>query len=218
MGALLPLLERVAVQPQEAEAGPCETHDLVGPELTSGHNTQGLLLPLGKSSGECPSHSDLGEKVLVWWLGLCVSGFWHTLDQPLPSSWWPAEERMERNAVAAFLLMLRSFLQGHTVNQESLVQCQGPAIIGALLRKVRHGEQVEERQSRTFWTVGPEWAGLVVRMWAGRWFSLWQEKLGHSPAWRLYFRDDSGPERLRARLIIHSRCWKNWKLSGWDSR
>ncbi|ERE77014.1 neurobeachin-like protein 2 [Cricetulus griseus] len=96
MGALLPLLERVAVQPQEAEAGPGETHDLVGPELTSGHNTQGLLLPLGKSS----------------------------------------EERMERNAVAAFLLMLRSFLQGHTVNQESLVQCQGPAIIGALLRKV----------------------------------------------------------------------------------
>lgn len=43
---------------------------------------------------------------------------------------------MERNAVAAFLLMLRNFLQGHAVNQESLVQCQGPAIIGALLRKV----------------------------------------------------------------------------------
>ncbi|XP_020924320.1 neurobeachin-like protein 2 isoform X2 [Sus scrofa] len=97
MGALLPLLEQVAAQPQEAEAGPAETHDLVGPELTSGHNFQGLLLPLGKSS---------------------------------------VEERMERNAVAAFLLMLRNFLQGHAVNQESLVQCQGPAIIGALLRKV----------------------------------------------------------------------------------
>ncbi|XP_054406869.2 neurobeachin-like protein 2 isoform X1 [Pongo abelii] len=96
MGALLPLLEQVAAQPKEAEAGPAETHDLVGPELTSGHNTQGLVLPLGKSS----------------------------------------EERMERNAVAAFLLMLRNFLQGHMVNQESLVQCQGPAIIGALLRKV----------------------------------------------------------------------------------
>lgn len=54
---------------------------------------------------------------------------------------------MERNAVAAFLLMLRSFLQGHTVNQESLVQCQGPAIIGALLRKVRPAEQGEERQA-----------------------------------------------------------------------
>lgn len=55
---------------------------------------------------------------------------------------------MERNAVAAFLLMLRNFLQSHTVNQESLVQCQGPAIIGALLRKVRHGARVE-RQGRT---------------------------------------------------------------------
>ncbi|XP_027788340.2 neurobeachin-like protein 2 isoform X2 [Marmota flaviventris] len=96
MGALLPLLEQVALQPQEAEAGPAETYDLLGPELTSGHNTQGLLLPLGKSS----------------------------------------EERMEKNPVAAFLLMLRNFLQAHTVNQESLVQCQGPAIIGALLRKV----------------------------------------------------------------------------------
>nr|XP_013015685.1 neurobeachin-like protein 2 isoform X2 [Cavia porcellus] len=96
MGALLPLLDRVAAQPLEAEAGPAETHDLVGPELTSGHNVQDLRLPLGKSS----------------------------------------EDRMEKNAVAAFLLMLRNFLQGHTVNQESLVQCQGPAIIGALLRKV----------------------------------------------------------------------------------
>ncbi|XP_075403354.1 neurobeachin-like protein 2 isoform X1 [Tenrec ecaudatus] len=95
MGTLLPLLERVAVQPQEVELGPAETHDLVGPELTS-HNPHGLLLPLGKSS----------------------------------------EERMERNAVAAFLLMLRNFLQGHVANQESLVQCQGPAILGALLRKV----------------------------------------------------------------------------------
>ncbi|XP_054585901.1 neurobeachin-like protein 2 isoform X1 [Eptesicus fuscus] len=99
MGALLPLLERVAAQPLEAEAGPAETHDLVGPELTSSHNTQGLALPLGKSP----------------------------------------EERMERNAVAAFLLMLRNFLQGHPVNQESLVQCQGPAILGALLRKVPSG-------------------------------------------------------------------------------
>lgn len=52
MGALMPLLEQVAAQPLEAEAGPAETHDLVGPELTSDHNTLGLLLPLGKSSGQ----------------------------------------------------------------------------------------------------------------------------------------------------------------------
>lgn len=52
---------------------------------------------------------------------------------------------MERNAVAAFLLMLRNFLQGHTVNQESLVQCQGPAVLGALLRKVEWQREPEGR-------------------------------------------------------------------------
>lgn len=62
MAALLPLLERVASQPQEAEAGPAETHDLVGPELTSGHNTQGLLLPLGKSSGKVALAPGLGQR------------------------------------------------------------------------------------------------------------------------------------------------------------
>lgn len=64
MGALLPLLERVATQPQEAEAGPAETYDLVGPELTSGRNTQGLLLPLGKSSGKCPWYLGCVEKIV----------------------------------------------------------------------------------------------------------------------------------------------------------
>uniref|UniRef100_A0A8D2LFF2 Neurobeachin-like protein 2 n=1 Tax=Varanus komodoensis TaxID=61221 RepID=A0A8D2LFF2_VARKO len=44
--------------------------------------------------------------------------------------------RLERNGVAAFLLLVKNFLRGHPVNQESLVQCQGPAIIGALLQKV----------------------------------------------------------------------------------
>uniref|UniRef100_A0A5F8HHG4 Neurobeachin-like protein 2 n=1 Tax=Monodelphis domestica TaxID=13616 RepID=A0A5F8HHG4_MONDO len=85
MGVLLPLLEQVGSQPQEAE-GQAETHDLVGPELTSSHNAQ--------------------------------------------------EGRVERNGVAAFLLMMKNFLRGHLVNQESLMQCHGPAIIGALLQKV----------------------------------------------------------------------------------
>lgn len=48
----------------------------------------------------------------------------------------PAESRLERNSVAAFLLLLKNFLRNHAVNQESLVQCHGPAIIGALLHKV----------------------------------------------------------------------------------
>ncbi|XP_053323151.1 neurobeachin-like protein 2 isoform X2 [Spea bombifrons] len=95
MGALLPLLQQVAQQTVEA-SGAQETHDLVGPELTSSRNAQGMQLPLGKSS----------------------------------------ESRLERNGVAAFLLMVKNFIQNHPVNHESLLQCHGPAIIGALLQKV----------------------------------------------------------------------------------
>lgn len=47
-----------------------------------------------------------------------------------------AESRLERNSVAAFLLLVKNFIRNHPVNQESLVQCHGPAIIGALLQKV----------------------------------------------------------------------------------
>ncbi|XP_010219526.1 PREDICTED: LOW QUALITY PROTEIN: neurobeachin-like protein 2, partial [Tinamus guttatus] len=95
MGVLLPLLERVAAEPEEAGDEP-EANELVGPELTSCRSAQGLLIPLGKSS----------------------------------------ESRLERNSVAAFLLLVKNFIQNHPVNQESLVQCHGPAIIGALLQKV----------------------------------------------------------------------------------
>uniref|UniRef100_A0A8D2LFB4 Neurobeachin-like protein 2 n=1 Tax=Varanus komodoensis TaxID=61221 RepID=A0A8D2LFB4_VARKO len=95
MGVLLPLLDQLASQKKASEDQP-ETHDLVGPELTSSRNAQGMLIPLGQS----------------------------------------AESRLERNGVAAFLLLVKNFLRGHPVNQESLVQCQGPAIIGALLQKV----------------------------------------------------------------------------------
>ncbi|XP_027763570.1 neurobeachin-like protein 2 [Empidonax traillii] len=95
MGVLLPLLEQVVSKKEEPEDEE-ETNDLVGPELTSSRNAQGLLIPLGKSS----------------------------------------ENRLERNSVAAFLLLVKNFIRHHPVNQESLVQCHGPAIIGALLQKV----------------------------------------------------------------------------------
>ncbi|XP_063076336.1 neurobeachin-like protein 2 isoform X2 [Engraulis encrasicolus] len=47
-----------------------------------------------------------------------------------------SECRLERNSVAAFLLMVKNMLRQHPVNQESLLHCQGPAIIGAMLSKV----------------------------------------------------------------------------------
>uniref|UniRef100_A0AAR2J8B1 Neurobeachin-like protein 2 n=1 Tax=Pygocentrus nattereri TaxID=42514 RepID=A0AAR2J8B1_PYGNA len=47
-----------------------------------------------------------------------------------------SESRLERNSVAAFLLMVRNMLRNHQVNQESLLHCHGPPIIGAMLSKV----------------------------------------------------------------------------------
>ncbi|KAJ8004840.1 hypothetical protein DPEC_G00140480 [Dallia pectoralis] len=47
-----------------------------------------------------------------------------------------SEGRLERNSVAAFLLMVKNLVRHHPVNQESLLHCNGPAIIGAMLTKV----------------------------------------------------------------------------------
>ncbi|XP_041045681.1 neurobeachin-like protein 2 isoform X1 [Carcharodon carcharias] len=95
MGILLPLLEQVASKSDDSEENQ-ETTDLVGPELTSSQNIQGMLLPLGKSS----------------------------------------ESKLERNSVAAFLLLVKNLTRNHTINQENFIQCNGPAVIGALLQKV----------------------------------------------------------------------------------
>ncbi|XP_072116392.1 neurobeachin-like protein 2 isoform X3 [Mobula birostris] len=47
-----------------------------------------------------------------------------------------SESKLERNSVAAFLLLIKNFIQNHPINQENLIQCNGPAIMGALLQKV----------------------------------------------------------------------------------
>uniref|UniRef100_A0A3B4ADB3 Neurobeachin-like protein 2 n=1 Tax=Periophthalmus magnuspinnatus TaxID=409849 RepID=A0A3B4ADB3_9GOBI len=44
--------------------------------------------------------------------------------------------RLERNSIAAFLLMVKNLIRHHPVNQECLLQCHGPSIIGAMLSKV----------------------------------------------------------------------------------
>lgn len=59
---LLPLLEQVVSKKEEPEDEQ-ETNDLVGPELTSSRNAQGMLIPLGKSSGE-----DLGGRGVAAWV------------------------------------------------------------------------------------------------------------------------------------------------------
>ncbi|XP_011603991.2 neurobeachin-like protein 2 isoform X2 [Takifugu rubripes] len=47
-----------------------------------------------------------------------------------------SESRLERNSIAAFLLMVKNLICQHPVNQESLLHCHGPSIVGALLSKV----------------------------------------------------------------------------------
>ncbi|XP_055065658.2 neurobeachin-like protein 2 isoform X2 [Misgurnus anguillicaudatus] len=47
-----------------------------------------------------------------------------------------SEGRLEKNSVAAFLLMIKNMLRNHPANQESLLECHGPPIIGAMLSKV----------------------------------------------------------------------------------
>ncbi|NXO23623.1 NBEL2 protein, partial [Cisticola juncidis] len=149
MGVLLPLLEQVVSKTEEPKDEQ-ETNELVGPELTSSRNAQGLLIPLGKSS----------------------------------------ESRLERNSVAAFLLLLKNFLRHHAVNQESLVQCHGPAIIGALLHKVP-GALLDMSalvaSQLLMEQVGSEGSGLLLhllhqhllfdfRLWSGSDFAV---RLGH---------------------------------------
>uniref|UniRef100_A0A672J918 Neurobeachin-like protein 2 n=1 Tax=Salarias fasciatus TaxID=181472 RepID=A0A672J918_SALFA len=47
-----------------------------------------------------------------------------------------SESRLERNSIAAFLLMVKNLIRHHSVNQESLLQCHGPSIVGVMLSKV----------------------------------------------------------------------------------
>lgn len=243
MGVLLPLLEQVVSKTEEPEDEQ-ETNDLVGPELTSSRNAQGMLIPLGKSSGEKFRGCEAGA-VLLGWLEVTTGGFldlagvhhgqeksflrlqelrgnggttwdvamtqlvtnkqfwdgeggsrnlwrgWNVLSPntqllipklkapeasislnlektgeqgekfgettawDLQGGVWvgpgahgsrcPAESRLERNSVAAFLLLVKNFLRNHAVNQESLVQCHGPAIIGALLHKVGEAPKTPPR-------------------------------------------------------------------------
>ncbi|XP_069552207.1 neurobeachin-like protein 2 isoform X1 [Brachyistius frenatus] len=47
-----------------------------------------------------------------------------------------AEGRLDRNSIAAFLLMVKNLIRHHPINQENLLQCHGPSVIGAMLSKV----------------------------------------------------------------------------------
>lgn len=65
------------------------------------------------------------------------------------------EGRLEKNSVAAFLLMIKNMLRNHPANQESLLQCHGPPIIGSMLGKVRTLVNREGvwTSNRTYWSM-----------------------------------------------------------------
>uniref|UniRef100_A0AAR2KLP0 Neurobeachin-like protein 2 n=1 Tax=Pygocentrus nattereri TaxID=42514 RepID=A0AAR2KLP0_PYGNA len=54
----------------------------------------------------------------------------------IPLYVYVSEARLEKNLAATFLLVVKHFLQRHTVNQETLLHCHGAATLGTLLQKV----------------------------------------------------------------------------------
>ncbi|XP_075464697.1 neurobeachin-like protein 1 isoform X2 [Ascaphus truei] len=52
------------------------------------------------------------------------------------SSTKSSEARLEKNIVATFILMVKHFIQRHSINQENLIHSHGVATLGALLQKV----------------------------------------------------------------------------------
>ncbi|KAL1022209.1 hypothetical protein UPYG_G00023730 [Umbra pygmaea] len=50
-----------------------------------------------------------------------------------------SEARLEKNLVATFLLVMKHFLQRHTINQESLLHSHGVATLGGLMQKLPGG-------------------------------------------------------------------------------
>ncbi|KAM9307763.1 neurobeachin-like protein 2 [Gastrophryne carolinensis] len=94
----------------------------------------GTLLPLlhqvASQTNEAP---DTPETLDLVGPELTSSRNAQSMQLPLGRS---SESKLERNGAAAFLLMVKNFIQRHPVNQESLLQCLGPAIMGALLQKV----------------------------------------------------------------------------------
>ncbi|KAL7890530.1 hypothetical protein AOLI_G00000060 [Acnodon oligacanthus] len=66
---------------------------------------------------------------------LCLSSteLWPRVQGPL---FVHVEARLEKNLAATFLLVVKHFLQRHTVNQETLLHCHGAATLGTLLQKL----------------------------------------------------------------------------------
>uniref|UniRef100_UPI003AAC4AAA neurobeachin-like protein 2 isoform X1 n=1 Tax=Centroberyx gerrardi TaxID=166262 RepID=UPI003AAC4AAA len=94
----------------------------------------GVLLPLLEQVCEA-EHVDNGAQETSDLLGPELTSSRGPAAMLLPLS-KSSEGRLERNSIAAFLLLMKNLIRHHPVNQESLLHCHGPSIMGAMLSKV----------------------------------------------------------------------------------
>ncbi|CAB1427709.1 unnamed protein product [Pleuronectes platessa] len=94
----------------------------------------GVLLPLIEQVCEAEQFYNSGQEISDL-LGPELTSSRGPAAMLLPLN-MSAEGRLETNSIAAFLLMVKNLIRHHPVNQESLLLCHGPSVIGAMLSKV----------------------------------------------------------------------------------
>ncbi|XP_036792052.1 neurobeachin-like protein 2 isoform X3 [Oncorhynchus mykiss] len=129
----------VDLSPNHQYNGRLTGHRVVNWDIKDVLNTvggMGVLLPLLEQVCE-PEQAEGGGQETSDLLGpeLTCSSSRGPVDMLLPLG-KSSDGRLERNSVAAFLLMVKNLIRHHPVNQESLLNCHGPSIIGAMLTKV----------------------------------------------------------------------------------
>ncbi|XP_037640849.1 neurobeachin-like protein 2 isoform X2 [Sebastes umbrosus] len=95
----------------------------------------GVLLPLLEQVCEAEQVNSGSQEISDHLLGPELTSPRGPTAMLLPLNKSP-EGRLERNSIAAFLLMVKNLIRHHPVNQESLLHCHGPSTIGAMLSKV----------------------------------------------------------------------------------
>uniref|UniRef100_A0AAZ3PSS1 Neurobeachin-like protein 2 n=1 Tax=Oncorhynchus tshawytscha TaxID=74940 RepID=A0AAZ3PSS1_ONCTS len=129
----------VDLSPNHQYDGRLTGHRVVNWDIKDVLNTvggMGVLLPLLEQVCE-PEQAEGGGQETSDLLGpeLTCSSSRGPVGMLLPLG-KSSDGRLERNSVAAFLLMVKNLIRHHPVNQESLLNCHGPSIIGAMLTKV----------------------------------------------------------------------------------
>uniref|UniRef100_A0A8C7K909 Neurobeachin-like protein 2 n=1 Tax=Oncorhynchus kisutch TaxID=8019 RepID=A0A8C7K909_ONCKI len=129
----------VDLSPNHQYDGRLTGHRVVNWDIKDVLNTvggMGVLLPLLEQVCE-PEQAEGGGQETSDLLGpeLTCSSSRGPVGMLLPLG-QSSDGRLERNSVAAFLLMVKNLIRHHPVNQESLLNCHGPSIIGAMLTKV----------------------------------------------------------------------------------